>query len=255
MNTKILSDKALSVIDQYKNFQIGSAVCSIPYYNNKTGGLRGALKAEVGKGSPKDIYDEVKNIIEIEKIDQKSLNSENLKRLLVENNIGIDCSGFAYYVLNAEGKGEGKGSLDRHIKFMYAKNFIIWIRAKMMPEKNIDVLTFAHDKNSKKVEMKDIQPGDIITMINDVERNHILVINQVEYQNGIPTTMHYVHTVAWPTDGEYGHGIHEGKIEVIYPEKSLLDQRWIEDGKDGVENYTSERAKKSITELRRLNWF
>jgi hypothetical protein len=91
------------------------------------------------------------------------------------------------------------------------------------------------------------------------ERNHILVIYQIEYQNFIPTTLHYAHAIAWPTDGEFGHGLHKGIIEIINPEKDLFEQRWIELGKDslvnGDENYTFSRARKSKTEIRRLNWF
>jgi hypothetical protein len=62
-----------------------------------------------------------------------------------------------------------------------------------------------------------------------------------------------VHAIAWPTDGEYGHGIHDGKIEITDINKSILEQRWIENNVIENENYTLIRAQKSITEIRRLN--
>ena len=59
MNTKQISRGALDIIDQYRNFRIENAICSIPYFNNKTTARRAGLRAEVGKGSPKDIFDEM----------------------------------------------------------------------------------------------------------------------------------------------------------------------------------------------------
>ena len=249
MNTKVISEGSRQVIDHYRNFRVGSAVCSVPYYNNRVSGRRGALRAEVGKGSPKDIFDEITHRALLEKVDVNQLDSDMLKKYLVNSNLGIDCSGFAYYVLNEESLARGKGTLDKHIRF---GRFM----ARFKPQNNIDVLTFADAKNSRTVAYKEIEPGDIITMLGGPEggeRNHILVINQVEYQNFVPTTLHYVHAIAWPTDGEYGHGIHEGKIDIVDPNKAILEQRWIENEKTGEENYTFSRAKKSTTEIRKLS--
>jgi hypothetical protein len=241
MNTKVISQGALDMIEQYKN---------VPYFNNKTQAKRVSLKVNVGKGSPKEIFDEIKELAILNKIDIKSFNDEGLRKFMVLNNIGIDCSGFAFYVLNEESIKRDKGSLSRK---MHLNGFI----SRFNPEKNTDVKVFADDRNSHVVSLKEIQVGDIITMI--AERNHILVIYQIEYQNFIPTTLHYAHAIAWPTDGEFGHGLHKGIIEIINPEKDLFEQRWIELGKDslvnGDENYTFSRARKSKTEIRRLNWF
>jgi len=251
MNTKVISDQSLTMINQYRNFHIDSAICSVPYYNNKVAGRRAALRVEVGKGSPKDIYEELTHIFLKNKVDTKLLTSENLKKVMVENNIGIDCSGFAYYVLNEESLGRGKGSLSRRL---HHDRFL----AKFRPIINTSVLTYSDNRNSKIISIKDAQVGDIITMVGGTEggeRNHILIINQIEYQNFVPVVLHYVHAIAWPTDGEYGHGIHEGKIEITNLEKGIIEQRWIELEKENEENYTHMRAQKSTTELRRLNWF
>lgn len=249
MNTKVISEGARQVIDHYRNFRVGSAICSVPYFNNRTVARRAGLRVEVGKGSPKEIYEEIKHRALLEKVDINLLDSEMLKKYLVNSNLGIDCSGFAYYVLNEESISRGKGTLDKHLHFA---RFL----ARFRPHTNADVAAFAHDKSSKVIGYKEMEPGDVITMIGGPEggeRDHILVINQIEYQNFVPTTIHYVHAIAWPTDGEYGHGIHEGKIDVIDPNKSILEQRWIENEKTGEENYTFSRAKKSTTEIRKLN--
>ncbi len=241
MNTKILSESALNIIDQYKNFKIGNAICSIPYFNNKTTARRAGLRAEIGKGSPKDIFEELRQKTFEQKIDLESFTSESLKKFLVDNNIGIDCSGFTYYVLDLAKKN-----------LYFDKGFIQKIKAKIRQVENTDVKTLAHNKNSNTIPISEIQPGDFITIINN-ERDHILVIHQIEYQNFIPTTIHYVHAIAWPTDGEYGHGIHEGKIEILDINKNILEQKWIENNMINNENYTLAKANKSVTEIRRLN--
>ncbi|MDP3962854.1 MAG: hypothetical protein Q8Q03_03245 [bacterium] len=243
MNTKLLSEKALSVIDQYLNFRVGSAVLSIPYFNNRHSQARMKLRVQVGKGSPKDILDELHDIAVAEKINLNSLDSSGLKKFLVDHNIGIDCSGLAYYILNAESESRGKGTLDRHLSFAVCHGILGKMMCKMRPAENAGVTTFAHEKNSHEMSIKDALPGDIITMVGD--HNHILIIHQIEYQNFVPTALHYTHSMAWPEDGEYGHGIKQGIIKITAIDKKISEQKW-------NEGYTFERAGKSLTTLRRM---
>jgi hypothetical protein len=262
MNTKTLSDKALIAIDQYAKFRIGSATCSIPYFNNRRVGMRASLRAISGKGSPYDIHEEVEISALREKVSVVTFNNETLKKFLVDHNIGIDCSGLVYYILNAESLVRKLGTIDKHLAFPLCKGLVGKIRCKLRPTENTNVLTLAHDRNSNIVAMSEIQPGDFISMLKRPEapeeeraRDHIIVIHQIEYQNFAPTILHYTHTIAWPTDGSYGHGVRQGVIEILDPNKPLLEQRWTEAGKTADENYTLGRAKKSIIEIRRLNWF
>ena len=249
MNSKLLSEKALTTIDQYLHFKVRSAVTSIPYFNNNRTSLRAGLRAAIGKGSPRDIYEEVEIALAKEHVALTPgsvasgafvpgvITGESLKHFLVDKNIGIDCSGFAYYVLNSESLAQGKNSLDKHLSFPRCKGILGMIRAKMRPIENANVATFASDKNTRIVELKNIAPGHIITMLSSDEiknaagrtifdnRDHILVVHQVEYQNFIPTTVHYSHSIAWPTDGEYGHGVRQGIITIFNPEKPLTMEK------------------------------
>jgi hypothetical protein len=284
MNTKLLSEKALSVIDQYLHFRIGnSETCNIPYFNNNHKVVRAGLRATIGKGSPADIFEEVE--IELAKRGSHdgelpislpageikkgtfipgAISHESLKHFLVDRNIGIDCSGFAYYVLSAESQSRGKSAIDRHLHFPNCRGILGKIRSKMRPAENAGVATLAHDKNSTIIQLSEIQTGDMITMLNtmnnDVKedrriRDHIVTVHQVEYQNFIPTVIHYSHSIAWPSDGEYGHGVRQGLIEILDINKPITEQRWTEADKTGIENYTNIRAQKALTELRRLRWF
>ena len=255
MNTKVISNPAMSVIDQYVNFRVANAVCSVPYYNNKTVRARAAFRTFIGKGSPKDIYYEVQAILVKDRAHAASLTNDSLKRLLVDNNLGIECSGFAYYVLNAESESRGKGQIDKHITFA-ERGLFGKLRSAIRPVENCDVSTFAHDKNSVLVSLKEVLPGDMIIMIGQTdERDHIMVIHQVEYQNFVPTKIHYSHSIAYPEDGIYDTGVRRGMIEVSDPNKPLTEARWTENGKEGSVNRIHEKALSSKTEIRRLKWF
>ena len=248
MNSKTLSPSALSVIDQYINFSIGGAVCSIPYFNNKTANLRHALRTHIGKGSPKEIRDEVTSILVKNHVSIETLVSESLKKLIVDNKIGIDCSALVYYILNAESEANGSGSLKKHISFVNRNGLFGKIRAKLRPVENCGVSTLADDKNSSVVELKDIQPGDMITMIggpDNNDRDHNLVVHRVDYENSIPVVIYYTHAVAYPEDGLYGTGVRQGKIELTNAGENILEAGW-------EENQMLERARKSKTEIRRI---
>ena len=255
MNSKLLSQPTLDTIDEYLHFKMGQAECSVPYFNNKRRAQRAGLRATIGKGSPKEILDEVEILGMREKIKAETWTSESLKRFMCDNDIGIDCSGLAYYILAAESKVRGAGALERHLAFKKG-GFLRRLTAKWRPVENCDVLVFADPTNSAMIDLAKIEPGDFITMTGaESERNHIVVVTAVEHNGSAPTIITYTHSIAWPDDGEYGHGVRQGVIEVIDPTKGLVDQKWIEKEKTGVENPTYLRAKISMTELRRLRWW
>lgn len=262
MNTRTISNRAMSVIDQYLNFKMGQAVCSVPYYNNKVNRSRLALRPYVGKGSPKDIFDEIEGLLVKNKIDKNSLDSEALKKILKESGMGIDCSGFAYYILNAESEETGHGSISRRLHFIKCHGIVGKVLCKFRPVENCDVATFASDKNSQLVPTSEIQPGDFITMLGNTEssvgdiseRNHILVIHQIDYQNMIPARLHYSHAISYPEDGLYGSGIKQGTIDIPYPDKGITDQVWREGEQNGAPNRLFNSAQKSQTDVRRLTF-
>ncbi len=259
-----LSAQALKTIEGYLSYSIAgdstpSRTISIPYYNNRRGKVRGGLRAMVGKGSPSDIREEVELLALREKLPLTLVDKEAFKKLLVDNHIGIDCSGFAYHVLNTESGERKKGSLRSHLKFPLARGIRGFI-AKMRPAENAGVTTFASDINSVIVPIRDIRCGDYITMTHpDSERayDHIVLVHAIEKDSsGIPKKILYSHSIAWPSDGRYGHGVRQGLIEISDIKAPIQNQLWNEANKTGSENYTHMRAQKAQkTEIRRLRWF
>ena len=255
MSTITLSPQALSIIEKYLHFQVGSAVCSIPYFNNKTLRSRAGLRALIGKGSIKDITDEVHAFMVKQHISSETISNESLKKLLVDMKIGIDCSAFTYYILDAELVNTQRGALKSRIHFIHSIGLIGKIRTMMRPIENCDVATFAHDTNSSVISISEVKPGDMITMLggpDSIDRDHILVIHAVDMPESIPQTLYYSHTMAYPEDGVYGTGIKQGSISIIDPAKDILEQDWNEYGKHNTDLPLFVRAQKSITQLRRL---
>ncbi len=256
MAVQSLSPQALSVIDGYLRFKAGTAECSVPYFNNKTIASRGGLRAHRGKGSPEDIREEIRGIFLKHHIDIEALKSESLKKALADQNLGIDCSAFAYHVMDAEYDARGLGPLEGSLIFVNCRGLFGKIVCSMRPAENCDVTTLADDANARIVPLGEIAPGDFITMIGGPdgnERNHILIIHSVERDGSSLRSISYSHAVAYPEDGLYGSGIRQGTIEITSPSGTILDQVWKESGMIESARRIFERAKASRTEIRRLN--
>lgn len=252
MESKTLSREALEVIGKYQD---------VPYFNNRRAGVRLGLPALVGKGSPAEIEYETLLMSMKRKVNLKDLSADGRKKFQVDNNIGIDCSGFAYHVLDAESRSRGLQKLKRHLNFPAASglvsSFVRFLRGNYA--QNAGTTTFADPSNSHEVALLDVMPADIIIMLesgSDVQTNHTLVVKEVQRQDSVPTEISYVHSIAWPKDGVYGHGVSEGKIVIKNVNLGLLEQVWVEKGQTGSENFTFHRANMAKhLSLRRLNWF
>lgn len=255
-----LSQPALDVINNYLHLPLGDKFVPCPYYNNKRQKARGALRVLVGKGNPDDIAEEATIMSMREKIPLGLLSEQQLKEFLVNHGLGVDCSAFAFYLLDAEFRARKKKSLGYVLKFSPTINPIRILLRQLRKVENTNVSTLASDKNSHSIEIKDVEAGDMITMIDtgiDAARNHILVIHQVDKNTrGTPTLIHYTHSLQWRADGKFHHGVRQGKIEIENVKKSLKNQTWFEQNKEGNENETLERALGArLLELRRLNAF
>lgn len=258
METKQLSKPAMDVIDQYIHFQIGDAICNVPYFNNKTTKNRASFRTYIGKGSPSDIRDEVETLLIKNHLKRDSLSNQTLKKFLVDNKIGIECSGFIYHVLEAESVARNLEHLNKKISFINCKGIIAKLRCSIRPIENCDVETFASNENSRIIELQDIAPGDFIAMTSNLEdkyRDHILVIHEVQKENNQTIKIRYSHSVAYPEDGIYGTGIRQGLIEINNINLPITDAKWIESDFNKSTDLLLIRAKKSKTEIRRLNWF
>jgi len=247
MISKTLSEKALKTINEYLHLPIAGHDINCPYFNNRYANVRAGLRVMIGKGSVEDITAEVMLLGLREKIDLNKLTDEELKKFLVDNGIGVDCSGLIYHVLDMEMNARNLGAIRKHIKFPFIKTpwrkLLCWMR----PAEHAGARTIAAKENCDRVSLREILPGDMITMLKTGmkhDRNHMLLATKVDYDDaGIPKKIYYVHSLQWRSDGRYGHGVREGQIEITNINKGILEQNWLEKGKTGTENETWEHAK------------
>jgi hypothetical protein len=249
-----LTQSAMNVLNAYVNLSTKGHNIPCPYYNNKRQKVRGALRVLVGKGSPSEIVQEAHMIALRTKVDLKKLKEDEVQKFLVENNLGIDCSAFVYYVLQAELTERKNTSLSSVLKLKKTLNPVRKFLQLFRHAENTNVLVLADDRNSTVVNKKDVQAGDmIITLDSDlgVARNHVLLIHKVEGKN-----IHYTHSLQWNADGKYEHGVRQGAIKIVDEKKCLTEQEWTEKKQTGEKNETLQKAKNAKTvEIRRLNAF
>lgn len=204
--------------------------------------MRAGLRVMIGKGNVDDIVEEAMLIALREKIDLKKLDANGLKKFLVESHLGIDCSGLAYHILNAELKTRGLGGLNKHLKFPFIKNPFRKLLTLFRPVESAGVRTISHEQNSIEIKLSDVKPGDLIVILGGGEkqdRNHVLIIHEVTnipslcQGGGLPAgrgevVMHYTHSMQWPNDGQYNHGVRQSEIEITDKNKNILEQIWFE---------------------------
>lgn len=264
----VLSLSAQNIINDYFNLpfpDVSEARC--PYFNNAKLGQRGQLKVLIGKGAPAEIVEEAK-IISIQYrqnvFDKKDLSgihfdhpasheqTECVRQFLIDNNLGVDCSGFVTNVLRAHYKDVAGFDLAKKFFITPKKNFLRWLIARLRPVEQMSVAVYANNKNTEIVkEIGKIQPGDVVIMLKtgpNKNHNHILLITETD-QNKLG----YVHARAWSVEGKYGHGVSRGTISIINPEKWLVEQKWEENGKINDNNETFlEAAQAEVFEVRRV---
>lgn len=216
----MLTPEAQKVIESYLRLPIGAG-CVTPYFNNRRAKVRGGLRALVGKGSPQEIVEEAEIIALREKVPVKTLDTTMLKKFLVDKGIGIDCSGFAYHILDAESRARNSKPLKAYLSFKL--NFLRRLLARLRTAEQVSVSVLTDGANSAPVDIRDAEAGDIITLMNPLY-NHVLVIESVK-----GNMINYVHSYAWPDEGVYGHGVRRGTLTLS--NNDLMKGVWLENGR------------------------
>jgi hypothetical protein len=252
-NQNKLGGKARETIDLYLALPIGTKP-SCPYFNNRRRKSRGGLRVLKGKGSPAEIVEETEICAKLRRIKIAELSTDKLKEFLVAEDLGIDCSGFVYHVLNSYCQEKKERSIQSYVKSIRT-GFIGKFLARLRPAENLGVSSFRNDKNSFEIKPSQAEPGDFITFMGtgkDRTYNHIVVITGIEKANN-DTRISYAHSYSWPSDGVYQHGVREG--DILVHGDNLLGGTWKEQGVTGADNYTYESARNAKeVSVRRLNF-
>ncbi len=255
MTHQTLSPQALAVINGYQALAIAGKSVTCPYYNNKKGNARAALRVQVGKGDPDEIVAQAREVALRQGVDLSNLSAEGIRDFLMQHNLGIDCSGFIVHVLDAELAAQDV-RLAAQLSFPEA-SFVRKLLAKMRFVENVSAAVLAHDANSVVVPLSSIQPGDMIMLQGFDAANkhdHILLISEVAYAaDGMPVQCTYIHSTEPTTNDAYASGIAEGMIKIVDPNQPLNKQDWksLSDTAVARDTYTKAQAAQAC-QLRRL---
>lgn len=257
MTTQTLSPLAQQVAEQYLHFPLREGVTfPIPYFNNKRVQVRAGLRVMIGKGSVREIKEELEIICLKHKKQISTITSDEARALLIADGIGIDCSGFAYYVLDAQIRATSQSTLASRITFPHTWNPLRRLIRRWRVIENINVETFADDRNSTAISLRDVAPGDYITIIDAGYTgaiDHIMIVEAVDRAEDLPICIHLIHAFAWSSEGQTDHGVRRGLIHITDISKPLLEQTWEEKGKKEKDNETYKRATEAKrVEIRRI---
>jgi hypothetical protein len=270
----MLSTGAKQLIHDYLNLPCGTKEgIRCPYINNAKLNQRGQLRVLVGKGTPEEIVEEA-NIISTQYkagifdkdahqclCDQhsgKQFTLQEIRKFLIDHHLGIECSGFVTHVLDKHFQEANHINLVKKLHIVSPAKIIRWMISRLRRVENISVKTYVDKRNTTAIvsdaigwDYNKINPADIIILLETGLRhnkNHIILIT--ENKDNI---LKYVHARAWPSEGQYDHGVTEGMIKITHPGKSLSEQEWIERGKTGNENGTfQEILQAKLIEIRRV---
>ncbi len=263
----MLSNKAQKILDEYFNLPFdGITGVRCPYFNNAHLKQRAQLRVLVGKGTPQEIIEEAK-IISIQyhaglfdkaghcclhnEHTGKEVNVEEIRKFLIDHNLGVECSGFVTQILRAHFKETKNIDIARKFVVASPKNILRWIISKLRPIENISVCRYADNLNTQKIKWKDAQAGDVVVILEtgiSNKFNHILLITEKTDE-----MIYYAHARAWGSEGKYGHGVAKGIIKITNRNGDLVEQMWTELEKIGENNETLKELKQAKTvEIRRI---
>lgn len=192
---------------------IGGVVVNCPYLANKIKDgqvvMRGYLN---GKGKAEDIHQELVKRIRKRKDKDSKLTSPYIQKFAKREEIGIDCSGFAYRVLNELARLNYKSVHISDISEVFSGG---------IRKTNADRLT-SKDYCLKIKKISNIQLGDLIRVNGG---KHIIVILEMRDSQII-----YAHSSRLTET----QGVHLGFIKIKDKDKSLEYQEWLERTRKGT---------------------
>jgi len=229
--TQKLPENVLNFIERYFNLHINNHVIKCPYFINHGGFLKPPVYA--GKGTPDEI-EKVANIV----LGQDNLSNDAVLEKMHEKGIGIDCSGLVYQIYDFWLLCVGKNSLREFLPTVPIYNFRKYISRMTKPQNSIGANEFTSEPFSRKINLTEISPGDLIRTRGG---KHLLFITEVEKKDGIVKYLKFVNSARqYKRDGvRYGE-IYFGQ------DQNLTTARWDDNDLTEQENWTYKGYRESI---------
>lgn len=220
-----LSPQVKTTLTHYLNLQLGHKSVPCPYIISKKSARINLIfdYRLQGKGSPQEIEILTKKLALRSNFDLNQASVDQIRQFMRRKNIGVDCSGFAYHMLNAFHKAKTGRSISRVLTRPFSPNPLNWLR-HIRYRLNVKVLTGPRNSNPLLGDLA-LQccylPGDLIRTQSG---RHVLIILESDKKHFI-----YAHSSHRNTKVK---GVHLGEITIINPTGPLENQIWHEQTPD-----------------------
>jgi hypothetical protein len=185
----------------------------IPYFRNNPKLKSSPLNAFVGKGNFHEIAQATISTAQKQNVDLLKFSNQQIYNFQKKNHIGIDCSGYAYHLLNFLCLQSGGQNLDDVLVGTDGKKGVRRVNANLLTSP-----PNAHEIN----QYSDIKTGDLIRMD---QGRHVIVIIEKKANK-----IYYTHS----SDQTQDRGVHLGVITLTDPTKTLDFQKWSDTTKKGT---------------------
>ncbi len=223
-----VSSAISDLINDFENLNVEGRVVRAQFWMNGDELTQNRSYQKGGKLSPQELEGSISESAKKLGFNVKDATTPEINKFMIDNGIGIDCSGLSYQCLReAYGVLGGSGYEDK-VKNDKGEGGIT----------KINTGRFASDEMSRVVEsIEDIKPGDFI-----IASRHIILV--MDKKDNILNCVHVTNEVRDP-------GVHEFDIKILDSSGSIFDQDWSEHSTSG-DKYI-EILKKQIDANKSIN--
>lgn len=214
-----LPEQAQKLADRYFHITVQGTDAACPYHINTN--LRSTNRALVGKGTPEEIETAAELFFKRYALTVTPGDSQELRTFLESCGIGVDCSGFTTWILDAMTQTNLQRRLWQCLTIPGLRGKIV---RTLRPVQNISARLLTNQHNSTPVtDIRTIRPGDLLRVSNG---NHVVIISEVgTNESGEACYFQY-----YQSSCMYGSdsGVRSGYTQITHPHGYLKDQHWFD---------------------------
>lgn len=228
-----------NLFSQYTHLPLGGKEVVCPYWINNLKRLKNGPGG--GKGKPEEIVKYTEETARKKKVNLNKLNEKQTQDFMKINHIGIDCSGLAFWLLNALDMEKGGNGIDDDIPNSRGR----FLKARA----SVKMLT-ADEVSRAVLSIDGIKPGDMIRLRRG---RHLLVVMTVKKNTDQKhQEILYVHSSS-PLFTKIS-GVHQSSIVIKNSNKALEEQEWLESTSDGS-NYADQLSSQEGDGVKRFKFW
>lgn len=214
------SSKALEkLFFEYTHLPLGGKEIVCPYWmNNLEKGIYGPIG---GKGRPEEIVLATEKAAIEEKVDLGKMGAEEIALFMKAKRLGVDCSGFVFWMLDALDKEKGGNGIADDLPQGLGEAVQRRASAKILTSEEVSFCVNSIDE---------IKIGDLIRMRRG---KHVAIVYSLEKNTNNQTdSITYAHSSS--ASRTKNTGVHLSVINIIDGKLPIESQDWKEETPDGL---------------------